>query len=52
MVTTRAYLLPVVKNMMEKAVNDQGYDADYTRVLRTLELEAGIELRGTSNTES
>ena len=43
----------VVKNMMKKkAVNDQGYDADYTRVLRTLELEAGIELHGISNTES
>lgn len=48
----RTLMLPVVKYIMEKAVNDQGYDADYTRVLRTLELEAGIELRGTSNNES
>ena len=49
---TSTFMLPVVKYVMEKAVNDQGYDADYTRVLRTLELEAGIELRGISNTES
>tara|TARA_B110000003_G_C16635082_1_gene528084 strand:+ start:300 stop:1238 length:939 start_codon:yes stop_codon:yes gene_type:complete len=49
---TSTFMLPVVKYVMEKAVNDQGYDADYTRVLRTLELEAGIELHGMSNTES
>jgi len=41
-----ASILPVVKHVMEKAVVDQGYDADYTRVLRTLELMAGIELHG------
>ena len=29
---------------MEKAVDEQGYNADYTRVIRTLELEAGAEL--------
>ena len=49
---TRTFMLPVVQNIMGNAVNDQGYDADYTRVLRTLELKAGIELRGTSNNES
>ena len=34
---TSTSVLPVVKYMMEKAVDDQGCDADYTRVLRTLE---------------
>lgn len=38
-------LLPMVKNLLEKSVTEQGYDADYTRVVRTLELHAGIDLR-------
>ena len=41
---TCSSLLPIVKNIMEKAVDEQGYNADYTRVIRTLELEAGAEL--------
>ncbi len=44
-------ILPVVKNMMKKAVDDQGYHADYTCVLRTLEREAGVELHAASSTE-
>lgn len=39
-----AALLPMVKNVMEKSVGDQGYEADYTCVLRTIELEANCEL--------
>jgi len=41
-------ILPVVKQMLEQSVNAQGYDVDYTCVLRTLELEAGCELQGSA----
>ena len=41
-------IFPVVKRLLEKSSIDEGYDADYTRVVRTLELDAGIELRETS----
>ena len=41
-------IFPVVKRLLEKSSIDEGYDADYTRVVRTLELDAGIELRKTS----
>ena len=46
------HILPVVKNVMKKAIDDQGYHADYTRVLRTLEIEAGVELHAASSTVS
>lgn len=41
-------ILPAVKALLEKSSDEQGYDADYTRVIRTLELIAGIELRSSS----
>ena len=41
-------ILPAVKKMLEESVNAQGYDVDYTCVLRTLELEAGCELQGSA----
>jgi 3-hydroxyisobutyrate dehydrogenase len=41
-------MLPAVKKMLEQSVYAQGYDVDYTCVLRTLELEAGCELRGSA----
>ena len=41
-------ILSLVKRLLEKSTDEQGYDADYTRVVRTLELGAGIELRGNS----
>ena len=41
-------VLPAVKQMLEQSVYAQGYDVDYTCVLRTLELEAGCELRGSA----
>ena len=41
-------ILSLVKRVLEKSTDEQGYDADYTRVVRTLELGAGIELRGNS----
>ena len=45
-------ILPLVKRLLEKSTDEQGYDADYTRVVRTLELSAGIELhRGAATTE-
>ncbi len=45
-------ILPLVKRLLEKSTDEQGYDADYTRVVRTLELGAGIELhQGAATTE-
>jgi len=45
-------VLPLVKILLEKSTDEQGYDVDYTRVVRTLELGAGIELRqGAATTE-
>ena len=45
-------ILPLVKRLLEKSTDEQGYDADYTRVVRTLELGAGVELRqGAATTE-
>ena len=45
-------MLPLVKRLLEKSTDEQGYDADYTRVVRTLELGAGVELRqGAATTE-
>ena len=45
-------ILPLVKRLLEKSMDEQGYDADYTCIVRTLELSAGIELRqGTTITE-
>jgi 3-hydroxyisobutyrate dehydrogenase-like beta-hydroxyacid dehydrogenase len=45
-------MLPLVKRLLEKSTDEQGYDADYTRVVRTLELGAGIELhQGAATTE-
>ena len=41
-------ILPAVKQMLEQSVHAQGYDVDYTCVLRTLELEAGCELQGSA----
>ncbi|MBJ62005.1 MAG: 3-hydroxyisobutyrate dehydrogenase [Euryarchaeota archaeon] len=41
-------IFPVVKRLLEKSSIDEGYDADYTRVVRTLELDAGIVLHETS----
>jgi 3-hydroxyisobutyrate dehydrogenase len=41
-------VLPAVKKLLEESVRTQGYDVDYTCVLRTLELEAGCELRGSA----
>ena len=41
-------ILPAVKQMLEQSVTAQGYDVDYTCVLRTLELEAGCELQGSA----
>ena len=38
-------IFPVVKRLLEKSSIEEGYDADYTRVVRTLELGAGVELR-------
>ena len=45
-------ILALVKRLLEKSTDEQGYDADYTRVVRTLELGAGVELRqGAATTE-
>jgi 3-hydroxyisobutyrate dehydrogenase len=45
-------ILPLVKRLLEKSTDEQGYDADYTHVVRTLELSAGIELhQGAATTE-
>ena len=45
-------ILSLVKRVLEKSTDEQGYDADYTRVVRTLELGAGTELRqGVATTE-
>ena len=45
-------ILPLVKRLLEKSTDEQGYDADYTRVVCTLELSAGIELhQGAATTE-
>ena len=45
-------VLPLVKRLLEKSTEEQGYDANYTRVVRTLGLSAGIELhQGTVTTE-
>jgi 3-hydroxyisobutyrate dehydrogenase len=41
-------ILPAVRKVLEESVNAQGYDVDYTCVLRTLELEAGCELQGSA----
>ena len=41
-------IFPIVERLLEKSSINEGYDADYTRVVRTLELDAGIELRETS----
>jgi 3-hydroxyisobutyrate dehydrogenase len=41
-------ILTAVKKMLEHSVTAQGYDVDYTCVLRTLELEAGCELQGSA----
>jgi 3-hydroxyisobutyrate dehydrogenase len=41
-------ILTAVKKMLEQSVTAQGYDVDYTCVLRTLELEAGCELQGSA----
>ena len=41
-------ILSAVKKVLEESVNAQGYDVDYTCVLRTLELEAGCELQGSA----
>ena len=38
-------IFPVVKRLLEKSSIEEGYDADYTRVVRTPELGAGVELR-------
>jgi len=43
-------ILPLVKRLLEKYTDDQGYDADYTRIARTLELRAGTELRHDAGT--
>lgn len=43
-------ILPWVKRVLEKSTEEQGYDADYTRVVRTLELGAGVELRHSAQT--
>ena len=37
-------LLPLVKNMLKASVEEQGFDADYTRVVETLERKAGVQL--------
>ena len=37
-------LLPLVKKMLKASVEEQGFDADYTRVVETLERKAGVQL--------
>ena len=37
-------LLPAVKRLLEDAVEGEGGDADYTRLVRTMERAAGVEL--------
>ena len=37
-------LLPLVKKMLKASVDEQGFDADYTRVVETLERKAGVQL--------
>ena len=37
-------LLPLVKKMLKASVDEQGFDADYTRVVETLERRAGVQL--------
>ena len=41
-------ILPLVKSLLEKSTDEQGYDADYTHVVRTLELGSGVKLHGNS----
>ena len=41
-------ILHAVKQTLEQSVTAQGYDVDYTCVLRTLELEAGCEIQGSA----
>jgi len=45
-------MLPSVKRLLEDAVESEGYDADYTRVLRTLEARAGVELHDDAGGEA
>ena len=45
-------MLPSVKRLLEDAVESEGYDADYTRVVRTLEARAGIELHDDADGET
>jgi hypothetical protein len=40
-------LLPHVKRLLDEAVETQGAESDYTRVVRLLEARAGIELHST-----
>ena len=43
--------LPSVKRLLEEAVQSEGFDADYTRVVRVLESRAGIELHDGGGTD-
>ena len=45
-------IFPAVKTILEKSVAEQGYEADYTRVIRTMEIDAGIELKHSSKFNS
>ena len=47
--SSKESIFPIVERLLEKSSINEGYDADYTRVVRTLELDAGIELRETSS---
>ena len=45
-------LLPLVQRVLERSAMEEGYDADYTRVIRTLELGAGVELHSSATSTS
>lgn len=40
---------PLVKDLLQKAVELESEDADYTKVIRPLEAESGLELHGAAN---
>ena len=44
----RNSLLPLVQRVLEQSAIEEGPDADYTCVIRTMEREAGAELRSSS----
>ena len=43
---TTSRFMPLVKELLEEAVQQEGNDADYSRLVRPLEVAAGCELWG------